>query len=163
MLKQIPGFPNYSITKNGQVWSHRRKKWLKPYANTSGYLQVSLCPQRTIHRLVLETYVGPRPDDMQCRHLNGDKQDNRLENLCWGTRSENAQDAIQHGTFPKSNLKNFGEKSPNSKLSDQDRRLIFSLYHDGAYTQRELANYFNVHCSNIHYIVHQNRWGSLLC
>lgn len=52
----------------------------------------------TFHTLVLEAFVGPRPEGMMCRHLDGDPLNNRLENLRWGTREENAQDSIRHGT-----------------------------------------------------------------
>lgn len=92
---------------------------MKPGQQTKGYLIVNLCNGhshvRTIHRLVLETYVGPCPEGMQCRHLNGNQFDNRFENLCWGTPSENVRDTIQHGTYnnkamTKRNLSHFEEK-----------------------------------------------------
>lgn len=55
--------------------------------------------QRRIHQLVLESFVGPRPNtDSVVRHLNGDPVDNRIENLVWGTASENAHDRVRHGT-----------------------------------------------------------------
>jgi hypothetical protein len=166
-MKKHPDFPNYSVTKDGRVWSHRRRRvkggWLKPRIRNNSYLCVELRDGKpheyTVHRLVLETYISHRPKDMQCRHLNGNKQDNRLSNLRWGTQCENSQDAIRHGTFPKPNLGNFGEKSTWCKLSDQDRRLIFSVYHDGAYTLQELANHFKVSSPNIKRIVNQAHWG----
>src|SRR5262249_12949164 len=34
----------------------------------------------------------------EVRHLNGIRTDNRPENLAWGTKSENMQDAVRHGT-----------------------------------------------------------------
>lgn len=49
-----------------------------------------------VHRLVLEAFVGPCPKGMECRHLNGDSGDNRLENLRWGTPRENAADRAAH-------------------------------------------------------------------
>jgi hypothetical protein len=52
---------------------------------------------RTVHQLVARTFLGP-PRGLETRHLNGDCRDNRLENLAYGTRAENAQDMVRHGT-----------------------------------------------------------------
>ena len=52
----------------------------------------------TVHRLVLEAFVGPRPKGMECRHLDGDSANNRLGNLVWGTKIENETDKVRHGT-----------------------------------------------------------------
>ena len=49
------------------------------------------------HVWVLEAFVGPRPKGAVARHLNDNRHDNRLENLMWGSRSENAQDAVING------------------------------------------------------------------
>ena len=163
-MKKHPNFPNYSVTKDGRVWSHRSKKWLKNVLRKSGYLHVHLCKNTKvhncrIHRLVLETFVGPCPGGMECRHLNGDPSDNCLENLQWGTRSENRYDSVRHGTHPKSSLGKYGEKHPKSKISDQDRRLMFNAYHDGVCTQQELANLFGVCQRRVCVIVNNSRWN----
>lgn len=50
-----------------------------------------------VHILVLEAFVGPRPDGMVGRHRNDDTTNNALTNLCWGTRVENVQDAVRNG------------------------------------------------------------------
>lgn len=44
-----------------------------------------------VHRAVLEAWGYPRPEGMECDHINGNHFDNRLENLEWVTRSENAR------------------------------------------------------------------------
>ena len=46
--------------------------------------------------LVLQTFVGPRPPDQQCRHLDSDKTNDKLSNLAWGTRQENLEDKVMH-------------------------------------------------------------------
>jgi hypothetical protein len=51
-----------------------------------------------VHRLVLMTFIGPCPEGMEACHRNGNPAENRVENLYWGTRSDNVRDAIEHGT-----------------------------------------------------------------
>lgn len=159
--KVIPGFPNYRITPNGQIWSGTKYKWIKPCENKKGYLCVTIVGQRRlfckVHRLVLETYVGPCPVGMETRHLNGNKQDNRLENLCWGTHQENMRDTIVHGISgsPK------GELAGKSKLCREQVKVIFHAYHDGIGTLKELAHAFSVHLGTIHLIVRKKTWGHL--
>ena len=78
---------------------------LKPgVAKCGGYLYVNLSRgnknQRShhVHRLVMDAFVGPLPDLMQTRHLNGDPSDCRLANLAYGTPAENGLDKRRHGT-----------------------------------------------------------------
>lgn len=66
-----------------------------------------------VHRLVLTAFVGPCPEGAECRHLNGDRHDNRLENLCWGTRQENYEDRLRHGTDLR------GERSGTCRLKEE--------------------------------------------
>lgn len=161
-LKPIPGFPDYSVTKDGRVWSRSnrwgRGQWLKPSKDRNGYSQVVLCKgdksySRKVHRLVLETYVGHRPVGMQCRHLNGDPADNRLENLTWGTRSENTYDSIGHGTY----VDNRGEKSGNAKLTDENVLEIRRLLALGM-AQRNIGRVFSVSHTTVNYINRGKTW-----
>lgn len=74
--------------------------------NKRGHLGTTLCINGTehqvwVHVLVLEAFVGPCPPRMECRHLNGNPADNRLENLRWGTRKENSADRKAHGRLTK--------------------------------------------------------------
>jgi hypothetical protein len=80
-----------------------RERILSQFKTPRGHLNVALCRDstkmnRTAHQLVIEAFVGPRPEGMECRHLNGDPADNRPENLMWGTASENTYDQVGHGT-----------------------------------------------------------------
>ncbi|WP_395704898.1 NUMOD4 motif-containing HNH endonuclease [Rhodococcus ruber] len=52
---------------------------------------------RKVHQLVLEAFVGVRPEGHEVRHVNGNSMDNRVENLAYGTHSENVRDVIRHG------------------------------------------------------------------
>ena len=56
-----------------------------------------------VHTLVMVAFVGPRPDGMECRHMNGDPADNCLDNLAWGTPVENGRDTVRHGHHAERN------------------------------------------------------------
>lgn len=75
----------------------RKGRVLKPGTYKNGHKHVTLCrPGETqcfqVHILVMLAFVGPRPDGMQTRHRNGIPDDNRLENLIYGTPGENSRD-----------------------------------------------------------------------
>lgn len=80
-----------------------RERVLKSKSQGFGYRTVMLCREghrktRTIHQLVLESFVGPRPEGMVACHGDGDPANNRRSNLRWDTQSNNLYDAVRHGT-----------------------------------------------------------------
>lgn len=107
-----------------------RGRVLIPTLSKGGYQQVTLCDGRTksrhyVHSLVLLVHVGPRPDGMPItRHFNGNKQDNRRENLAYGTYSENTLDSVRHGTHnhaDKSHCVNGHEFTPGNTYTNPRR------------------------------------------
>jgi len=167
-VKTHPIFTNYAVSKCGKVYSkprrdrmnHRLGGWLKQPPGTKRALFVNLSEKgkrylRRVHRLVLETYIGPRPVGMECRHLDGNPTNNNLDNLCWGTPSENQADRLIHGTDIR------GEKSGMSKLTEKDVRLIFQTYHDGIYSQSYLAEQFGVARTTVQAIIEKRTWKHL--
>lgn len=86
-----------------------------------GHLQVRfqhLNKAYYVHHLVLIAFRGSRPEKLECRHLNGDPGDNRLENLAWGTRRENMMDRAVHG------VDNKGSRNGCSKLTESKVRRL---------------------------------------
>lgn len=90
---------------NGGSRFLRRGHLKKLSSNRSGYQHVHVAKDGQkrrpgVHILVLETFVGPRPEGNVGCHNDGDPFNNRLENLRWDTRANNGLDTVKHGTHP---------------------------------------------------------------
>lgn len=170
--KTIPGFPDYAITKGGQVWSKPRKgsgcfekgKWLKSGKTKNGYFIVCLCKNKKtyskyVHRLVLKTYLKKRTGNVECCHNDGNKQNNDLSNLRWGTHSENIMDAVKHGTC--SGLKAKGECHGKAKLTEDNVRIIIYMYRTGLFLQKEIADIYNISNQSVSGIITKTTWRHL--
>lgn len=90
------------LRANG-VWAEGRV--LRPGPQRRGYLTVCLIGpdgskrSKRVHRLVLESFVGPCPAGFMACHFNDVPGDNRLSNLRWASRSENHVDAVRNRRF----------------------------------------------------------------
>jgi hypothetical protein len=140
--KEIFEFPGYWIYEDGRVWSDSKLpanscgKFLMQSLDKDGYVRYKLYVDGTYcrkfaHRLVLEAFVGPCPEGMECRHLDGNPQNNHVSNLCWGTKEENQADKRRHGTH----FHPIGEKNGSSKLSRQEVVEILDLVRHGLCSQ----------------------------
>lgn len=160
-MRSVRNFPGYKVTRDGRVWPDRSGRWLSPGIGSHGYPCVSLCrggkaTSICVHRLVLESFIGPRPKGMEACHNNGDREDNRLENLRWGTRVENADDKRRHGTLLGGGVK--GENCHLARLSKADVTFILYALQTGLVTQTEIANAFGVRQTAISNIVTKRTW-----
>lgn len=87
-------YPNYYASKNGEIFSSLCKKCLSPKMDRDGYYEYALTVDGKIkhvrgHRIIAETFL-PNPYNKETvNHINGIKNDNRVENLEWNTYSEN--------------------------------------------------------------------------
>ena len=133
---------------------------MNPFADKSGYQYVSLskdnCIERKcVHVLVLQAFIGNRPDNHECNHLNAIKNDNRLENLEYCTKSENIRYSYN---FPRKLGGTKGENHHKAKLTRNDVKEIRQLYLSKQYTQVQLAKIFNVTQTNISIITRGDGW-----
>lgn len=162
-IKQINGFLNYMISDTGFVLSiisdkdHPDGRILKPGTKSAGYKYVNLWGDDnqmhpwTIHRLVALHFI-PNPDNKPCvNHINGNKSDNRVENLEWVTHKENHVHARSIGLFP------VGEARPESRLKEPEIITIRQMYSDG-YTMVSIAQKYLVAPTTVRNIIHRITW-----
>lgn len=103
------GFSRYEVSNRGDVRSWHnlwgRNHVLSPQVNRKGYVTFNLYRddgvrrEVRVHRLVMETFVGPMPEGLEVRHLDDIKTNNHVSNLTYGTRDENVQDGIKNGVW----------------------------------------------------------------
>lgn len=108
MLKQIPAFSRYHVTRDGRVWSTISNKYMKYQMNAKGYKRIELRTddgkrkKMFVHRLVAMTYISNPDDKPFIDHLNRKRYDCRVENLRWCTNKENCNNIrIGRGTIGK--------------------------------------------------------------
>lgn len=122
---------NYFISNYGRVYTtYNGGRFLSPSTNHKGYYQVALTTtdgklySKTIHRLEMATFCPNfHMDDFQVNHADGNKKNNKLNNLEWCTQSENIRHAYRMGLM---------DMSFNRLLTDEDARIIREKYNAGS-------------------------------
>ena len=102
--KDVAGYSNYEVSNLGNVRNKATHSLKTFHKDNDGYLKVTLVSfkngkkthRKSVHRLVAESFLGEHPD-LQVNHINGAKDDNRLENLEWVTGSQNVKHAYDSG------------------------------------------------------------------
>lgn len=172
-IREIPGFPGYGVDRDGGLWTRRprgplagrangdlpwKRKNLRPGPN--GYIGATAWydgkPRHFfLHRAILETFIGPCPPGMEARHLNGNRADNRLVNLAWGTRLDNAADREVHGKQPH------GADSPNARLTEGQVASIRRRYAARESSMLSMAREYGVGFTTVWNVVHRRTWCHL--
>lgn len=135
-----------------QKWKKGYRKYrfgkcdgLNPNSNNSAFFA---------HRLVWETFRGPVPDGLTINHIDGDKTNNRLDNLELATHQEQDTHARSLGTKRWRTKDGFTEV----RLTADDIREIRRAYATGKVTQVSLARKYRVGPSNIRWILSRRTW-----
>lgn len=124
---------NYYVRDDGTIYSERTHKILSPQLDKNGYEKVQMMSidgkrhRYSVHRLVLENFNPIKGMELlQVNHKDGNKRNNKLDNLEWVTNYENTHHAINYG------LRNFnGENNPSAKLTEKDIYDIVKLFKQG--------------------------------
>lgn len=103
MFKEIKGYEHYLVSDNGEVYSLRSNKILKPDIDKDGYEIYRISNEENKrkafkgHRLVGLTFID-NPNNLPIvNHIDGNKRNNHLSNLEWCTNEYNIQHAVKTG------------------------------------------------------------------
>lgn len=150
-VKNIQFNQKYMIDEAGQIWSpYRGGRYLHPSPTKKGYERIVLQTSEgrktfQVHRLVLETFNPiDNPEEMQVNHIDGNKQNNSLDNLEWVTGSENMVHALDTGLqIPKK-----GEEIANHKLTEEEVLEICELLINSNLSLAKIGEKYGVskHC-----------------
>ena len=174
--KAVPGWEGaYEVSSEGRVrsldrtqkvinrfgnveWRRQRGTVLRAGVAKNGYAVVSFTgPGRarecwTVHRLVMLAFVGPCPPGLEVCHDDGTRDNNRLSNLRYDTRSKNALDKHRHGTM----IRKKGEDHFYHKLTEDDVRALRE--YGAPHGIRWTADWFGVSYSTIKSVLRRESW-----
>ncbi len=162
--KAIPGFVgSFEASTHGRIKALRRHAGTRWYderimhpSQPERYLKVNLSflgrvHQRKVHQLILETFVGPCPEGLECLHNDGNKLNNHLSNLAWGTAKENGEDRVRHGRIRS------GERHHNAKLTKSKVEEARAMHANGT-PGTKIANTLSVGLSAIYSMLNGKTW-----
>lgn len=154
----VAGFARYEISNLANIrrrLKNGKYKTLKHRTASHGYKTVNLCTSpkdkkinKYVHRLLAEAFIPPSPGKQQVNHINGNKSDNRLENLEWSTKSENSFHGYKTGLIPS------GQSHHWSRLTEDTVKKIRNSPHG----YRKTAQEFGVSMSCVAAIVKRRTW-----
>ena len=156
--KKIPGYRGYCITNTGVIISHRRSSDvnLSQRLDKYGYYITNLRRDGRnktvkVHRLLMMTFSSNWDQKLTVNHINGDKADNRLENLEMCSIQQNLKHS--HNT----RIYRLGEETANSKLTTKDVLRIRELYKSGTSVDN-IAVAFNIHRQSVWRLARKTSW-----
>lgn len=155
----------YEVSDGGNVRSirnnhgNRRQRPLKPELTQDGYYRVTLSDidskeRRHVSHLVLEAFVGPRPEGMVACHGDDDGTNNKLANLRWGTPRSNYDDKIRNGGGR-------GSKHGAAQIDEVTARAIKAEAANRSILARDIASKYGVSVNIVRNIRNGNSWGWL--
>lgn len=150
-------FDGYTVNKNGDVYSIHSCKFLKYVVKKNGYHMVCVRLNKKqksvyVHRLVAKVFLSNPENKPHVNHKDGDKGNNRAENLEWCTVKENF-----HHLKQVTRTHRYGIRHHNAKLTDNDIKNIFLWNKDG-FSRKEIANAYGISRPTLCRILQKKSW-----
>lgn len=167
MILKIPNFDeDYRADNTGNIYSFRfnKIKKLKQCNNLKGYKIVKLCQNKKpktylVSRLIAKTFLKNYSEELEVNHIDGNKENNNINNLEMCTHKENVQHAFNLGL--KNGIHLRGINNPNNKLTVEEVAQIRDLSRKKIFSQREIAKLYGIHQSSVSLILNQLNWSYL--
>lgn len=149
-----------SVDRAGADGRRLKGRLMHPSNGTNGYRMLSIFVNkktvtRTVHSIVAEAFIGPRPKGYEVNHKDGNKRNNAAANLEYVTPSQNHVHAIRLGL--RKSLK--GTDAPRARLSEAQVHEIRSQA--GKRTTRQLAADYGIGKSTVQQILAGKIWRHL--
>jgi hypothetical protein len=145
--------------KNDVVFMRKTPRDVKPFRLKSGYLAVRMSTNngakiQPVHCVVMEAFFGEIPNGMETGHLDNNKDNCRLDNLCWLTKKGNHKMMDMYGGRVR------GEKVHTAKLTEKDVIVIKKLLRDvKSISISAIAKEYGVTYQNIYCIKKGGSWN----
>lgn len=153
-IRPIPGVDGYGADSLGNIYHIKLNKKRKLCCNIHGYPHFTYwvegkCKTLHVHQAVALAFIERIPGKDEVNHKNGNKLDNRVENLEWVSRTENVQHARDMFQCY------VGENNGRAKLSANDIRSIRSA----TGTHKEIAKRFGISPAHVTRIINRKAWA----
>lgn len=144
--RNIRGFDGYKVSNDGYVYSEKTRRILNRINNNKGYYHICLTVDgkmqyQLLHRLIAEAFI-PNPEGKPfINHIDGNKKNNKIENLEWVTNQENIRHAFEIGLMK-------GRPSNRKKAIlqiDKDTKQVIKEYS----SQLEASKELNIHVGSL--------------
>lgn len=156
--RAVPSRPGYWASSLGRIRGPRCVLRLSQPPSGRGYVRILGVG---VHALVCEAFHGPKPCSLhETAHWDGDRTNNRQENLRWATKVENGADAKRHGVHA-------GEKHPRATITAANvaeirrRRALRPKHFAGRGWRKQIALEFGISVSALSDILDGRRWAGV--
>jgi hypothetical protein len=160
--KDIQGYEGkYQISSFGRVRNIQKGNFLNPSPNYKGYLRVNLWKNggyktKVVHRLVCKAFLDNPDNKPQVNHIDGDKTNNKLQNLEWVTNDENKKHAVKLGLTARMP----GTKNGRCKITEDTAKGIIRDLKSGM-RNIDIVNKYKVTKDTVSNIKRKKAWNHL--
>jgi hypothetical protein len=156
-MGRVKSLPKEWLTHNNAIRKHNGiiLKQFKTGRKNNQYNTVSLPKRyRKVHQLVAENFIPNPLNKPQINHINGNKDDNSVNNLEWCTCIDN----IRHAWDNNLNYALRGSTNGMAKITEDDVITIITEHKKGHITMTSLAKKYGLTLTNVSYIIKRKTW-----